>query len=207
MCVCMCVLCTQGVPGAEEPLPVIFRSLLSLPANTHKACHVDQVAAGPKPFCDCVHMEVWLYNCSLIFCFSLQCTTEQQCVSALSWIERLLCFWRITSVWPVYYAVSVQRGEAATSFSSRILRDGRLRCSQQSDRLTRASADTEWQSFKVQTCTTSNANVWNAARASLQCWSICIVKYKYEWLHITACTMKLLRHISELFFTCSNLKS
>lgn len=95
-CVFVC-LCTvySGCPWGWRALPVILPSLLPLPIYIHKACHVDQVATGPKAFYDCqkcTHANVWLYNCSLIFGLWLQCTTEQQCLSSLPRIQRLLCF-------------------------------------------------------------------------------------------------------------------
>lgn len=120
MCVCMCVCAVySGCPWGWRALPVILRSLLSLPTNTHKACHVDQVAAGPNPFVivKSVHTNVWLYNCSLIFCLCLQCTTRPAAYKCPTVnLDAIVFLWLIISVWPVYYAVSVQKRRGRNFF-------------------------------------------------------------------------------------------
>lgn len=84
----------------------------------HKACHVDQVAAGPEALCDCqkcAHVKV---GPAVWFSVFMQCSIERQCVSAAALNQEgcIVCLWLITSVWPVYYAFGVQREEGWTFF-------------------------------------------------------------------------------------------
>lgn len=136
MCVWICVQCILGRPWGWRALPVILPSLVSLPTYIHKACHVDQVAAGSQPFVTVksVHVNVWLYNYSPILCLCLECKTAQRHINALPWIQKLLCLF-VSQLEPDLFIMQFkEEREERRSPPESFMMDG-LSCWEESDRL------------------------------------------------------------------------